>query len=196
MAQVPFLMYIPPDEHFWDVAAYVVRQFPALGDAGLSGYFFISQFPQPNDTLSTGIFGGTALIKHDATEVYSIFAAINSTVQQRWPGGPMVIPTPPKLYDSFLDWYAENYDQATAGGNAMLGSRLLGRDTLDGDLDALSHALKAAGSHAVVQSYIVAGKGTANAKPRGGSNSVHPAWRTAYLHNRKYMSLPLGNCKY
>ena len=185
MAQVPFVMYIPNDEHFWDVAAYVTSRLPELGDAGLAGYFFMSPVPSTNDTFSTGIFGGAATITHDVDEVFSIINSIDEAVKQQWPGGPFVISTPPKFYDSFLDWFAENYDQAEAGGHAMLWSRLLGKETLDGDLDTLSHAMKTVGSDGIFHAYIVAGKGTAEAKPRGGSNAVHPAWRTAYLHTRK-----------
>lgn len=184
MATVPVTIYVPPEPYFWDVIAYVHSQFPTLGDAGLSGYFFLASVPgYINSTMDTGMMGAAALLSHDTTEIDSLFREMNATIQQRWPGGAGLYNEPPTFYDGFLDWYAENYDQGGAGGAALLTSRLLGRETLNGDPDALAHALKAAaGPEGRIESYIVAGKGTAEAKPRGGGNAVHPAWRTAYTH--------------
>lgn len=69
-------------------------------------------------------------------------------------------------------------------------SRLLDKDVLTKDLDALSEALKPALlDDGWLATYLVAGKGVNEAKPCGGGNAVHPARRKAYVHARKYTKI-------
>lgn len=181
---LPF--FIPPRApFFWEVVAYVFSQLPTLGDAGLAGYFFV--ITDENSTFGvTGIGGVGTVLGHDTTNVARLLGKMNNTMQQRWPmTGTGVYPPPPDQYDNYLDWFEVNQDRNTAGGSVLMSSRLLGKDVLEGDAAALAHALEAAASTDYgdgIQAYLIAGKGVANAKPRGGSNSVHPAWRRAYLH--------------
>lgn len=136
-----------------------------------------------------GLMGNTIILDtHDEAKINKIFKPLNETIQKRWPGQvTLLVLTQP--YDSFFDWYQTNFDNGQAGGSVYLISRLLDKDTLTKDLDALSDALEPILiDDGWLGTYMVAGKGVNKARPRGGSNAVHPAWRKAYVHASKYIS--------
>lgn len=180
MAQIPFALQISPGPHFWEIVAYVFSQLPSLGDAGLSGHFLAINTSALG--FDAGVYGSAASLSHSTTEIDKMFSTMNDTIQKRWKDEAVLLKLEYKLYDNFLDWFEEKYDKGTAGGSPLLPSRLLGNDSLH-DLATLTHALEAAANdEGQIQAHLVAGQGTANVVPRGGSNAVHPAWRTAYLH--------------
>ena len=160
--------------------AYVFSQLPILGDAGLSGHFLAMNTSALG--FDAGVYGSTTLLSHSTTEIDRTFSILNDTIQKRWKDEAVLLKQECKLHDNFLDWFEEKYDKGRAGGSPLLPSRLIGNDSLR-DLATLTHALKAAANYeGQIQAHLVAGQGTANVVPRGGSNAVHPAWRTAYLH--------------
>lgn len=161
-------------------------------DAGLSGYSFVGyQVPKPvpipglPDTIN-GMFGHAILQDADSEDaVDQILKPLNETLKKKWPGEAglynSVVP-----YKSFLAWFDDYYDQQTAGNSSYLVSRLLDKKTLTTTSPELTKALMApipyTNSYAV---FMVGGKGVNDAKPRGGGNAVHPAWRNAYVHASK-----------
>ncbi|KAM0283509.1 hypothetical protein ACHAQH_002460 [Verticillium albo-atrum] len=172
----------------WDIVTLALSHLPTWGDAGLSGYFFSSArtpspLPIPGGPKEVGgLIGVTMLQNQKPDEMLKLFGALNETLQQRWPG-MVFFYAQEQHFDSFIDWYDVYYDQGTAGNSTYLVSRLVPRDVLEGDQDALKDALETAGGPTGgLSAFLVAGKGVANAKPRGGGNAVHPAWRKAYLH--------------
>lgn len=176
-----------------EFVVWAASKIPYIADSGLSGYLMStvnSPPPVPIPGLPptvAGLLGATiTLDTHDPADIYKIFKPINDTIQERWPGQvEVVIIIQP--YDSFLDWYLENYDKGEAGDSAYLISRLMDKDLLTKDLDVLSDAIEPAlVDGGWLGTYLVAGKGVHEAKPRGGGNSVHPAWRSAYVHAGKY----------
>jgi hypothetical protein len=192
MIQWDLQFFVPPNAtYFWDVVAYVFSQFPTLGDAGLAGYFMASAQDNSMFNMTSGIGGAGTILGHNTTKVAQLLSKINETMQERWPmTGTGVYPGTPTYYDNYLDWFEVHQDRLGAGASSMMNSRLLGKDVLEGDAAALAHALKTAGSaHAWegLPAYLIAGKGVAEAKPRGGGNAVHPAWRKAYLHTRRFL---------
>ena len=76
--------------------------------------------------------------------------------------------------------FLEFADDAGAGVDKVVGSRLLPPETLTQDAfrDALIDFLGDAGGRL----YMVSGKGVWDAEPRGGSDAVNPAWRKALIH--------------
>lgn len=89
-------------------------------------------------------------------------------------------------YPDFWGYYEINNGPLSAGSDILLGSRLLDGKALTGNLTALAEAYKTASAPGLgAQAFLVSGKGVHNAKPRGGSNAVNPAWRRAYVHSGK-----------
>ncbi|KAK7408473.1 hypothetical protein QQX98_009340 [Neonectria punicea] len=181
-----------PDASFlYDAIAYALSQFPSMGDAGLSGYTYItSRLPNPVPSPGVpeelaGVLGQFVLQEtEDVQSLQNILKPINQTIQERWSGAVQVI-TSTKPYSSFLAWFEDHYDQGTAGNSSYLVSRLLDRHALESDEATLANAVQEAMSiSGALGAYIVSGKGVHNASPRGGSNAVNPGWRTSYVHTR------------
>lgn len=174
-----------------DVVGWLLSQVPTMMDDGLFGYNWVSfggPMPVPIPGVPenmAGMLGSIVLYDRDAEDAWAWMSGLNDTLTSKWPGamvGGGVI-----SYDSWIDWFDVNYDAGSAGGGAVIVSRLVGRETYEGDREALIEAYKSAseltGSATV---YTVAGKGVQEAKPRGGGNAVNPGWRKALVHSRKF----------
>ena len=166
--------------------AYVLSQFPSLGEAGLSGYsYFFDNFPSPvGGNIIVGGFAGTLVLLNtqDPSDLSKLWAPIFDHINTTWPGEFVILPNV-TAFPSFLAWYNENYDTSAAGTDQYVGSRLLDAPALTGNVTLSAELLKefAAGGGAGT-AYLVSGPGVHSAQPRGGGNSVCPAWRTSYVH--------------
>ncbi|KAH7232093.1 hypothetical protein B0J15DRAFT_539316 [Fusarium solani] len=184
----------------YDVIAYSLSLFPSLGDAGLSGYTLISpgiENPVPIPGAPKEVAGilGQFIVQdvEDPEYTEKIWKPINETIQKRWSGAVQLL-VGKEEYPSFLKWFDVHYDQDTAGNSSYLVSRLLSKEALDGDQDALKRALKSAmGPSGGMGAFLVAGKGVRDAKPRGGSDAVNPGWRKSYVHALSGKGFPAFN---
>jgi hypothetical protein len=169
----------------FDMVAYVLGQFPSLGDQGLSGYsYFFPSIPNPFDGGATqigGMFMAAVLQDSSPEAMHKVWDPVLAHINTTWPGFFQVI-YQPKSFPSFLAWYAENYDTSAAGQNSYLGSRLLDRTALTANLTKSSAALEGFANGTLSTAYLVSGEGVHNARPRGCGNAVLPAWRKAYVH--------------
>ena len=176
-----------------DVIAYLFAQFPTLMDGGLSGYNFVQSGidnPTPGPGAPgkvSGMTGSYIMQDDDDPEaIPRLIGPIEEAIRERW-GGAVVSTLNVSSYDSFLGWYRENLDPGSAGFDVYLRSRLLDREALEGDERALRRALEPTLGDPLsgLQAFMVGGEGVRNARPRGGGNSVLPAWRNAYVHASK-----------
>ena len=181
------LSALPPAKGTWDMLAYVLAQYPSLGDAGLAGYSFL--FDNFNPTFGSPAVSGVQASfvlqdTQDAKDMLKLWTPIFEHINTTWPGFSIV----PNIteYSSFWEWYQPNKDDFAAGKNQYIFSRLLDDKALTGDRNATRDAFRALSASGTGTAYLVSGKGVWNAKPRGGSNAVLPAWRKAYVHASKY----------
>jgi hypothetical protein len=179
--------------HAFDAIAYLVGKFPALADSGVTGYPIIfnsaANSLDGGKTKVSGIMGKLIMLNTaNGTELVHRLQTLYDHINATWPGFSFAANT--TYYPSFNAWYAENYDSTPAGYNNVMGSRLLDEQALTANATALKVALEkfSAGGQATV--YIVSGKGVFNAKPRGGSNAVGPAWRRTYVHASESRYVP------
>ena len=186
---------LPNSEPFWDSVAYILSQHPVLAEYGISGYGDLSS----NASVLGGFYGGfqgiffiPVLSPENTTDsLVAAIAPLIDYINATWPGYFEFITTPPVIYPSFYDWWlpfnAPNY----GGIDFMVGSRLLPAEALTANLTAVKIALQ--GFNPVGKSGIsvdfVSGKGVWDAVPRGGSDSLNPAWRKAVIHMSKYQTL-------
>lgn len=166
--------------YVWDMAGYILSQYPYLDSKGLSGYaIFTDNFTYPGFTESGAGFAGSFIITNtqDIQDMVDIWAPILDHVNKTWPG--VSIGLGPAPYPTFQDWFNINFDKYTAGYDGWLGSHLLDAPALTENTTAVSEAFKVLGDS---QAFLVAGQGVRDAKPRGGSNSVNPSWRRTIAH--------------
>ena len=172
------------------MVAYVLGQFPDLGDNGLSGYsYYFPAIPNPLDGGATtvgGMLASVVLQDSSPEDMVKLWKPVLEKINTTWPGKFMVS-YQPKSFPSFLGWYSENYDTSQAGLNSYLGSRLLDRTALTANLTRSSLALEGFANGSIATAYLVSGKGVRDAKPRGCGNAVLPAWRRAYVHASKFV---------
>ena len=191
-----FLAAAVNEPRIWDAIAYIYSQFPALAKQGLSAYtFVVPVYPNPlgsDPPYVSGMFGRAVLQDTaDAARMDGLFAPILAHINATWPGA-VNYTSIVTHYPSFLDWYRVNYDDGTAGADAMLASRLLDERALTANVTALRHAVYTASLNpGGLQAHLVSGPGVHDAKPRGGSDAVGPAWRTAYLHTSEFSASTL-----
>ncbi|KAK4232845.1 hypothetical protein C8A03DRAFT_39504 [Achaetomium macrosporum] len=177
----------------FDMVAYMVSNLPSMGDQGLSGYsFFFPAYPNPFDNSNTTVGGFlmSAVLKDSSPEVMrQLWAPVLAHVSTTWPGLFQTYYVP-RSYPSFLAWYSENFDSSQAGLDVYMGSRLLDRAALTGNLTRNADAFARFADGLGGTAYLVSGKGVRNARPRGGGNAVLPAWRKAYVHATSGLEIP------
>ena len=184
------LVTLPEAPFLYDLFAYALSVFPSLGNAGLSGYTYMTtKFPNPMPSPGApdeiaGVLGSFIIQDNEDPKVLDgIWGPINKTIQERWPDAVQLFQMSQE-HSSFLDWFSGHYDQGAAGNDSYIVSRLLDEEALGSD--KLVDALKAATAPSNgISAFLVSGKGVHNARPRGGSNAVNPAWRRSLVHSRK-----------
>lgn len=175
-------------DNYWDAMTYILSQYPALSNNSISGYPALVPNSPTSITTSTATYSGPFLDHtspfNDISELSALLGPIASHITATWPSLAVsnITASFPSFYSSFL----VNHDTSTAGGNKVLGSRLLGADTLTDNSTALKEALKGFSGGAAFNAFLLGGKGVANAQPRGGSDAVNPAWRTSLAHIGKF----------
>ena len=161
---------------------HLLAQMPNLSDANVSAFTYL--YPnmttaEPGGPMASfeGVFVLPEPTSSSALEdmLTPIWRYINETYPDQTVTQAKSI-VYPNLYSVFLD-YA---DDSAAGVDKVVGSWLLPPDTLADDAftDALITFLGDSGGRL----YMVSGRGVWNAKPRGGSDAVNPAWRKALVH--------------
>jgi hypothetical protein len=100
----------------------------------------------------------------------------------------------PTQYPSLYAWYEVNKNTMPIGSNEAVGNRLLDGKALS-NVTALRMAMeKATPAGTLANLNLVAGPGLWAAKPAGGSDSVTPAWRKAYVEYGKSQVLSTLPC--
>lgn len=181
----------PEASYFPELLAYVLSQWPSLEEAGMSMYCTSQSSPMENPfpieglpSQIAGIMGVSLLQDTDRQAMDKLWRPINETISQRWPDATFI--HAPEEFPSWLAWFDKYRDTRDVGGNTIFASRLLDKKALTGDLDALAEAIKTVTDKVTrLTTFLVSGKGVHEAVPRGGSNSVLPAWRKAYVHASK-----------
>jgi hypothetical protein len=182
---------LPGSSAFWSATASVLSRLPSLSALGISGYTFIApSFTSPtmNITSPVDAYYGTfnLPLRHPSNSSASLAAAIDdvfTAATAPYPG-QFFKSVSSHTYPDFYSWYAQNNGPLDAGYDVIVGSRLLDANALTANSSAVIEAFKTAtppGSSSQV--LLVGGKGVRDAVPRGGSDSVNPAWRRALVHS-------------
>jgi hypothetical protein len=185
----------------WDMAGYLLSQFPYLDSKGISGYSVVTHnYSVPYGTHSNvniaGLAGEFLLLGTENTaDMQAVWDPIIAHVNATWPDAVALVGLIP--YPSFASWLDVYSDKDPSGYDLWVGSHLLDATSLTSNSTAVGQAFKIFSG----QAFLVSGNGTRNAKPRGGSNAINPSWRKTYVHASKFCAtftiqmddLPLHN---
>lgn len=116
-----------------------------------------------------------------AAAVAPLFDHFNTT----WPGEFFKFQNGQDWPD-FNAWWQGNNGPKDAGSDIIIGSWLVGERHLN-NVTQVEEAFKAfTPPNEGATAYLVGGGAVANVVPRGGSDALLPAWRTALLHCSRY----------
>lgn len=171
----------PNSTVYWDIVKYFMAQFPTLAASNVAAYTYLYPNISAKSGDSVATFEGIFALSNpaSASALEDMWTPIWRHVNETYPDKTVTTAKSiifPNLYSMFLQ-YA---DDTGAGVDKVVGSRLLPSETLTDDAfaDALIDFLGDSGGRL----YMVSGKGVWDAKPRGGSNAVNPAWRKSLIH--------------
>ncbi|KUJ11481.1 FAD-binding domain-containing protein [Mollisia scopiformis] len=181
----------PGTDAYWSVIANVLSQFPTLDEMGISAYSYIAPgFTSAALNITTPVDGFYGIFMLPGLHPENTSDSLTSAIKQLFNTATSSFPqqfetfTNTTSYPDFWSYFEPNYGPLNAGDDGVLGSRLLDGKALTGNLTALADAYRVASPVGnEISAFLVSGKGVHNAKPRGGSNAVNPAWRTAYIHS-------------
>ncbi|KAL5319321.1 hypothetical protein ACEPPN_012372 [Leptodophora sp. 'Broadleaf-Isolate-01'] len=181
----------PGTDGFWDAMANILSQYPTLDEQGLSGYAYLApNFLNPDWNITNPVdgFAGTFLLpalssSNTSASLERVLKTLFADATAAYPG-QFFSSVSVKSFPDFWAWYKDSNGPLDAGQNQVLGSWLVDGETLTGNLTVLKEGYRAATPPGHLTSvFLVGGKGVRDAKPRGGGNSVNPAWRKAYIHS-------------
>jgi FAD/FMN-containing dehydrogenase len=170
---------------FMDALAEIYAAYPALNDAGYSGYgSWAVQAPFPVfGSSTTGYSHSLALFGQSSAQAQSIFAPVAAKLQRY--NGSLQMSTNYTPFPSYATFYsALSGVQQPVGSSGAAGSRLFDRAALTGSAAALKQMLNiTAGSPGeFAQTGVSLVSGGQVFKDASDRNSgVNPAWRTSYL---------------
>jgi hypothetical protein len=175
---------------YWSVIAYILSQYPSLSGQGIAGLpFILPNFTnvELNITTPVAAYAGNFFMPllSPSNSSASLTAAITDVFNNAtapYPGQFQVMVLP-NTYPDFYAWFKDNNGPLDGGSDGLVGSWLLDEKALTGDLNALKEAIKAfTPPDSYSGPYLVSGRNVWDSIPRGGSDSINPAWRKAYVH--------------
>ncbi|OAP62842.1 hypothetical protein AYL99_02069 [Fonsecaea erecta] len=176
---------------FWSLVAYFHNQLPELSDAGVMGYYFImpNNSAAQSDPARMGSVWGIWLVPHKTIEeAQKILMPMEQTISNNshnWTDVVFLSNSSVAVPDFTKFWLTVITSQSV-GSEVRLGSRLLDRAALKTVPTKLKSLFKQANPlpQYSILGHLVAGKGVRTVRNGipGGSNSVLPAWRDAYVH--------------
>jgi hypothetical protein len=184
------IVFLESSEAFWDIMTYLLSQYPYLSSQGISGYPYMAPFYPLSATLTGALYSANFADPTSAfgeSNITKIFEPILEHIQTTWPGAIYSLTNATQEYASFLPYFNDHHDTSTAGVDTNLRSRLLDVATLSRNQTALKETFKGFSNNAIGSApFLLGGKGVWEARPRGGSDAVNPAWRKAVAHVGKY----------
>lgn len=168
----------PNSQAFWNLTTVIVSSAPKLQERNVMGYSYISPNISYNGSVVGG-FLGSFLLPNGTVEELADATAFLKDELSAIPG--VLADYTPQQLPSLWAWYRTGKNQQPIGANAALGNRLLDAKALSNRTALLAAMQKATPSGTVANLNLISGPGLRNARPAGGSDSVNPAWRQAYI---------------
>lgn len=172
-------------EDFMSALAVVYSSYPDLNDQGFSGYgeWSIASPTPIFATFTTAYAHSINLFNSSAAEAEAIFAPVLAKLEAF--NSSLIISSTFTTVPTYADAQS-TADMPVGNGNGAIGSRLMSREALTGNLTALEEMLNITAGTPDQQTStnvcLVSG-GQVFKDAADPFSGVNPAWRKAYLHN-------------
>jgi hypothetical protein len=178
---------------FYPAMSYFFSQFPYLSSVGITSYNTVSGNTSLNGTNYGGFQGNFMLPvlspQNTSASLTAALAPLFANISSTYPNQFIFQVSNVTSFPTFYDWWLPSNGPNYAGVELVVGSRLISGDVLH-DTSAVETYLKgvlpASAGGQSLNFYLLGGKGVADAKPRGGSDAVNPAWRRGLIHAGSY----------
>lgn len=172
---------------FWSMTARFHAELPRLVDAGLMGYYFVNANDQHETKDHAGKVQGILIGPQlSASEVQAIMLPMQVQLSNasQW-NDPVYLDVACQEHRDFTEMWNRIGKPYQVGASARIGSRLLDRGALFGNMTKLEDALRKSSPQPwEVLGHLVGGPGTKRPPNgiAGGENAVVPAWRETVTH--------------
>lgn len=174
------------DDTFWQAVALFHSKLPGLVEAGVMGYFNISNTQITNTSTPLRLQAGLWLLNKTVPDLESLLGPVLDNMSTSF---FLDVTHTIQTFPNFYSWWKEQYPPAAVGFDTQLGSRFLDAKALSKPLPSLAASIRKAYSGIILIGNLVVGPGVWNAKPAGGLGSMSPAWRTAVVDEREFVSV-------
>lgn len=176
---------------FWSLTTYFHNQLPTLSDKGVMGYYYGMPSIGDSNSSRSSLWGAWIVPEKTEAQTKAIIFPMEEAISNNTFGwkDPVIVSNTSIHVPDFMSAWGQNTPESV-GVNVRLGSRLLGRKALETNPQTLNKLLRQSVTNlqTAILGNLVAGQGVKNVKIPGGSNSVLPAWRDAYVHYSKDLS--------
>jgi hypothetical protein len=175
----------PNSTAYWSANTYLTSQYKHLIDSGVTRYTYSSPNLAgilPNNSGSAVYEGIFLAPNRSLVYLLEIMSPLQSYVNNTWGDQSYLFENDTKTAPDYSWLSALGASAPGVGGDAVEGNRLLDGEALSQPLDVLEQTSRDANpAQGGINIDLISGPGVWNARPAGRSNSMHPAWRKAYV---------------
>jgi hypothetical protein len=176
-------------EAYWAAGAYLLAQYPSLINSGVFGYVITGgSYPINNSTFAALYIGYFFAPNKPFSELVGALTPLLEYVNTTWPGQFTII-FDTYNYPDFYSWWTSAFPTSDfgVGGDGLVANRFLDANALSAPQETLIRTLKEiTPPESYVDINLIAGPRLWHAVPSGGSDSIHPGWRKAYVEFGKF----------
>jgi hypothetical protein len=175
-------------EAYWAAGAYLLAQYPSLINSGIFGYVITGgSYPINSSTFAALYIGYFLAPNKPLSELVGALTPLLEYVNTTWPGQLTII-FDTYSYPDFYSWWSLAFSSDFGvGGDGLVANRFLDANALSAPQETLIQTLKEIiPPESYVDINLIAGPRLWHAVPSGGSDSIHPGWRKAYVEFGKF----------
>ena len=176
-------------EAYWEASAYLLAKYPSLINSGVFGYVITGgSYPVTASSFAALYIGYFIGPNKPLSEVAGALTPLLEYINTTWPGQFSIV-YDTSSYPDFYSWYLAAFPDSDfgVGTDGLVASRFLDANALSAPQETLVQTLKeSTPTPGYVSINMIAGPGLWNAVPSGGSDSIHPGWRKAYVEFSRY----------
>jgi len=168
---------------YWAAAAYLLAQYPSLINSGIFGYVLTGGSYPITSSFSAALYLGFFFAPNKSlSELTGALTPLFRYINTTWPGQFTIVYDTYNYPDYYSWWSSAFSSDIGVGTDGLVANRLLDAKALSVPQETWIQTLKEiTPPESFVDINLIAGPGVWHAVPSGGSDSIHPGWRKAYV---------------